>query len=39
MADQFLMLVEGDDDYHVFQHLLTAHRVHEQLTPAGVLRD
>jgi hypothetical protein len=32
MADQFLMLVEGDDDYHVFQHLLTAHRVHEQLT-------
>lgn len=31
MADQFLMLVEGDDDYHVFQHLLTAHRVHEQL--------
>ena len=32
MADQFLMLVEGDDDYHVFQHLLTTHRVHEQLT-------
>lgn len=32
MADQFLMLVEGDDDYHVFQHLLTAHRVHEQVT-------
>lgn len=32
MADQFLMLVEGDDDYHVFQHLLTAHNVDEQLT-------
>ncbi len=30
MADQSLMLVEGDDDYHVFQHLLTAHGVDEQ---------
>jgi hypothetical protein len=32
MADQFLMLVEGDDDYHVFQHLLTAHSVDKQLS-------
>jgi len=30
MADQSLMLVEGDDDYHVFQHLLTAHGVDKQ---------
>ena len=30
MADQFLMLVEGDDDYHVFQHLMTAHKIYEQ---------
>ena len=30
MADQFLMLVEGDDDYHVFQHLLTAHGIDKQ---------
>ncbi len=32
MADQFLMLVEGDDDYHVFQHLLTAHGIDQQRT-------
>ena len=32
MADTFLMLVEGDDDYHVFQHLLTAHGVDKQIS-------
>lgn len=31
MADTFLMLVEGDDDYHVFQHLLKAHGVDKQI--------
>ncbi|MGI4790344.1 MAG: DUF3226 domain-containing protein [Janthinobacterium lividum] len=30
MADQSLMLVEGDDDYHVFQHLLTTHSIDKQ---------
>ncbi len=32
MADQCLMLVEGDDDYHVFQHLMTAHGIDKQRT-------
>ncbi len=32
MADQSLMLVEGDDDYHVFQHLMTAHGIDRQRT-------
>ena len=32
MADQCLMLVEGDDDYHVFHHLMTAHGIDKQRT-------
>ncbi len=31
MADKFLMLVEGPDDYHVLQHLLTAHGVDKRI--------
>ena len=31
MADKFVMLVEGPDDYHVLQHLLTTHGVNKQI--------
>ncbi len=32
MADMFLMLVEGPDDYHVLQHLLALHSVDKQIS-------
>lgn len=32
MADRLVMLVEGPDDYHVLQHLLTAHGVDQQIS-------
>ncbi len=32
MANKFVMLVEGDDDYHVFQHLMKAHALDQQVT-------
>lgn len=32
MANKSVMLVEGDDDYHVFQHLMTAHGLDRQIT-------
>ena len=31
MADKFVVLVEGADDYHVIQHLLTVHGVDKQI--------
>lgn len=31
MADKFVMLVEGPEDYHVLQHLLTMHGVDQQM--------
>jgi hypothetical protein len=31
MADKYVMLVEGPDDFHVIQHLLTAHQVNDQV--------
>jgi hypothetical protein len=31
MADNFVMLVEGPDDFHVLQHLLTRHEVDKQI--------
>ena len=31
MANKSVMLVEGDDDYHVFQHLMTAHGLDQQI--------
>ena len=31
MADKFVVLVEGSDDYHVMQHLLTVHGVDKQI--------
>ena len=31
MADKFVVLVEGTDDYHVIQHLLTVHGVDKQI--------
>ena len=31
MPDKFVMLVEGPDDYHVLQHLLTRHGVNKQI--------
>ncbi len=32
MADNFVMLVEGPDDFHVLQHLLTRHGVDKQVS-------
>ncbi len=32
MADKFVMLVEGPDDYHVLQHLLTVQGVNQQVS-------
>lgn len=32
MATEFVMLVEGPDDYHVLQHLLTVHGVNQQIS-------
>lgn len=32
MANKSVMLVEGDDDYHVFQHLMTAHGLDRLIT-------
>ncbi len=31
MTNKSVMLVEGDDDYHVFQHLMTAHGLDRQI--------
>ncbi len=31
MADKYVMLVEGPDDYHVLQHLLTVHGVNQKI--------
>lgn len=33
MADKHVVLVEGPDDYHVLQHLLTVHSVNEKMPP------
>lgn len=33
MADKYVMLVEGPDDYHVLQHLLAVHGVNEKMPP------
>ena len=32
MANKYVMLVEGDDDYHVFQHLMKAHGLDRQIS-------
>lgn len=32
MADKFVVLVEGPDDYHVLQHLLTVRGVNQQIS-------
>ena len=31
MADKYVMLVEGPDDYHILQHLLTVHGVNQKI--------
>lgn len=31
MADKYVVLVEGPDDYHVLQHLLTVHGIDQQI--------
>lgn len=33
MADKYVVLVEGPDDYHVLYHLLTVHGVNQRMEP------